>query len=141
MRPRRISSSAPAAQTEMRTLSAQRPAALVLDEEEDEDTDNIFADAKGFAEFADRLGATQLPDLMEAAAAYVACVEKREHFSRPQLMRRIGAVGAPGELSREDGLISFGTLLRNGRFAKVRRGQYALSEDSDYLAEARRIAK
>lgn len=141
VRPRRISSSAPAAQTEMRTLSAQRPATLVLDEEEDEDTDNIFADAKGFAEFADRLGATQLPDLMEAAAAYVACVEKREHFSRPQLMRRIGAVGAPGELSREDGLISFGTLLRNGRFAKVRRGQYALSEDSDYLAEARRIAK
>ncbi|MES2667600.1 MAG: hypothetical protein V4712_16025 [Pseudomonadota bacterium] len=141
VRPRRISSSAPAAQTEMRTLSAQRPAALALDEEEDEDTDNIFADARGFAEFADRLGATQLPDLMEAAAAYVACVEKREHFSRPQLMRRIGAVGAPGELSREDGLISFGTLLRNGRFAKVRRGQYALSEDSDYLAEARRIAK
>ncbi len=140
VRPRRISSSAPA-QAEMRTLTAQRPAPLDLDEEEEEDTDNIFADAKGFAEFAERLGATHLPDLMEAAAAYVACVEKREHFSRPQLMRRIGALGAPGELSREDGLISFGTLLRNGRFAKVRRGQYALSEDSDYLAEAKRIAK
>ncbi len=141
IRPRRISNNATPAQTEMRTVSAQRPVPLDLDEEEDDDTGNIFADAKGFAEFAERMGATHLPDLMEAAAAYVACVEKREHFSRPQLMRRIGALGAPGELSREDGLISFGTLLRTGRFAKVRRGQYALSEDSDYLAEAKRIAK
>ena len=42
-------------------------------------------------------------------------------------------------VSREDGLRSFGTLLRTGRIEKVTRGHYALADTSPYLAEARRL--
>lgn len=104
-----------------------------------EDTDNIFADSKGFAEFAERLGAQDLSDLLEAAAAYATCVEKRDHFTRPLLMRRLEAGQLGDSFSREDGLRSFGTLLREGRIEKVRRGHYALNAASDYLAEARKL--
>ena len=110
------------------------------DDAADDDTDNIFADSKGFAEFADRLGATGLPDLLEAAAAYATCIENREHFTRPLLMRRLEAGHMGDGVSREEGLRSFGTLLREGRIEKVRRGQYALPGDSACLAEARRIS-
>ncbi|MBP9182939.1 MAG: hypothetical protein KBF78_07395 [Fuscovulum sp.] len=114
------------------------------DEDAAEDRDaaaNIFADSRGFAEFAERLGATALPDLLEAAAAYAICVENREHFTRPLLMRRLEA-GSTGEtISREEGLRSFGTLLREGRIEKVRRGHYALSDKSNVLAEARKLAR
>jgi hypothetical protein len=106
-----------------------------------EDLGNIFSDSRDFTEFADRLGASDLPDLLEAAAAYATCVENRDHFTRPLLMRRLEA-GALGEAySREEGLVGFGKLLREGRIEKVRRGHYALTDKSAYLAEARRIAR
>jgi hypothetical protein len=107
----------------------------------DANSGNIFADSKDFAEFADRLGATQLSDLLEAAAAYATCVENRDHFTRPLLMRRLEAGYLGENFSREEGLRSFGTLLREGRIEKVRRGHYSLSERSSYLAEGRKIAK
>ncbi|MGL4321361.1 MAG: hypothetical protein ACRCS3_10915 [Paracoccaceae bacterium] len=106
---------------------------------EDDDTDNIFGDSKGFAEFADRIGATYLSELLEAAAAYSSAVEGREHFTRPQLLRQISAVTGT-EVSREDELRGFGSLLRDGRIVKVKRGQFALSDQSTYLDEARKIA-
>lgn len=109
------------------------------DEDEAEDDAALIADTKGFAEFADRLGAHGLPALLEAAAAYVACVEGRPHFSRPQLMRQIGGVVEEDEASREDALRGFGNLLRAGKIAKVKRGQYALTEASHYLSEARKL--
>lgn len=112
------------------------------DLEDDEDDGmtgaNIFGATDGFADFADRLGADELPRLLEAAAAYIACVEGRDSFTRPQLMRHLSATDT--EFAREDGLRSFGTLLRNGVIEKTRRGQFALSESSALLAEARKIA-
>ncbi len=110
-------------------------------EADDRSTDNIFADSKGFAEFAERLGAQDLSELLEAAAAYATCIEKREHFTRPLLMRRLESGDLGESFSREEGLRSFGTLLREGRIEKVRRGHYALSAGSDYLAEARKLAR
>lgn len=107
--------------------------------ETEADTDNIFADSKGFAEFADRLGAQNLSELLEAAAAYATCVEKREHFTRPLLMRRLESGQLGESFSREEGLRSFGSLLREGRIEKVRRGHYALSNQSGFLAEARKL--
>ena len=111
------------------------------DDDQDSDTDNIFGDSKGFAEFADRLGASDLPDLLEAAAAYATCVENRDHFTRPLLMRRLEAGHLGDGVSREDGLRSFGVLLREGRIEKVRRGHYALPDDSNCLAEARKLSR
>ena len=136
---------APAAQVtpvRPRRVSALAVQASYDDEEyvdEADDTDNIFGDAKGFSEFADRIGATELPELLEAAAAYSAAVEGREHFTRPQLLRQIASVTG-ADISREDELRGFGTLLRDGRIVKVKRGQFALNEQSGYLEEARKIS-
>ena len=130
VRPRRISAQAVAVQ----------PA---YDDEDfdiaDDDTDNIFGDSKGFTEFADRIGATDLSELLEAAAAYSSAVEGRAHFTRPQLLRQISAVTG-SDVSREDELRGFGALLRDGRIVKVKRGQFALTDQSTYLNEARKIS-
>jgi hypothetical protein len=105
----------------------------------DTDTDNIFGDANGFAEFADRVGAQGLLDLLEAAAAYAAAVEGRDTFTRPQLLRQIATLFG-GDVTREDELRSFGALLRDGRIVKVKRGEFALADTSRMLIEARKIA-
>lgn len=113
-----------------------------LDDDDDFDLDddaaNLFGTNQGFAEFAERLGATDLPEVLEAAAAFIACVEGRESFTRPQLMRHVGA--ATEQLSREDSLRSFGVLLRDGRITKNRRGQFSLPTSSHILSEAKKIA-
>lgn len=98
-------------------------------------------EAKSFAEFAERLGAESLPELLEAAAAYTAAVEGRPHFSRPHLMRKIANVADDGDFSREDGLRSFGMLLRQGKIQKIRRGQFTIADGSKFMTEARRAAR
>lgn len=131
VRPRRVTSASLALQAED------------MDEDDEggpDDVANMFGNGEGFAEFVERVGATSLEQILEASAAYMSGVEGRPHFSRPQLMRHLGAVVPPGAFQREDGLRGFGALLRDGRIAKVRRGQFVLSEESAYLAEARRIA-
>ena len=103
-------------------------------------TENVFADATSFQEFADQLGAQDLPDLLEAAAVYCAEVLQRPEFSRPLVMRQIAAHPSQSDTAREDFLRGFGTLLRQGRIAKVKRGMFALTDRSPYLAEARKLA-
>ncbi len=110
------------------------------DDDLDDDDEAFITDTRGFMEFADKLGATSLADLLEAAAAYSAIVEGRPSFSRPQLLRHLAAATPDRDLSREDGLRGFGTLLRDGRIEKLRRGQFALTESSRYLTEGRKIA-
>lgn len=138
IRPRRVT----AAMGGLR--AAGEIAQLAMEEEEDEDDQTGAADVaavpQGFAEFVEKVGAQSLEEVLEASAAYLAGVEGLPQFSRPQLMRRVSAVMPGGTLQREDGLRSFGTLLRDGRIAKVRRGLFTLSDGSAYLAEARKIA-
>jgi hypothetical protein len=110
------------------------------DEDEDGGEDISAADEAGLADFAERVGVKSMADMLEAAAAYATCIEKRDQFTRPQLMRRLVASAAGKPVSREDGLRSFGTLLRTGRIEKVGRGHYILAEHSPYLAEARRLS-
>lgn len=132
VRPRRVSGTGSG-------LAMQAAEAFDEDENEDE-SGNVFGDTQGFEEFVDRVGAVTLEEILEASAAYLAGVEGLDSFSRPQVMHHVGAVVPPGTFQREDGLRGFGTLLRNGRITKLRRGQFVLAEDSAYLAEARKIA-
>ena len=105
-----------------------------------DEAENVFADATSFEDFADQLGAAQLSDLLEAAAVYCAEVLQRPEFSRPLVMRQIASLPGHTSATREDYLRGFGTLLRQGRIAKVKRGMFALTDRSPYLAEARKIA-
>ncbi len=113
----------------------------VVDAQNQPEAENIFASSKNFIEFADRLGAVDLPDLLEAAAAYTACIEGRPHFTRPHLMRHVAAVTEDNDMNREDSMRSFGQLLRQGKIEKVKRGQFAITDSSYYLAEARRMTR
>lgn len=132
-----------------RRISTSNLALNEEDEDDEIDTDQgeaeTFADSRSFAEFAERIGASSLSDLLEAAAAYSNCVEGREHFTRPQIMRFAATVSTEGgesdTFSREAGLRSFGALLREGKIKKVKRGQFAISQSSRFISEARKIAR
>ena len=82
------------------------------------------------------MGATELPDLLEAAAAYSAFVEGRREFSRPQLMRRVASYEQE-TFTREAGLRSFGQLLRQGKIQKLKRGQFTITDETRFTPEAR----
>jgi len=131
VRPRRVAGGSLALSHEAEVESA---------EDDVEDDENLFSPNRGFAEFAERLGAQELPDLLEAAVAYAACVEGRPHVSRPYMMRQVGTIMPDAEAKRDEMLQGFGRLLRNGRIEKVRAGLYALPGSSRMMAEAKKIA-
>ncbi len=145
VRPRRIAAVAAPLAPAIETAPAvmQEPDQADLDEDDilaPGETDNVFTDATSFQDFADQLGASALPDLLEAAAVYCAEVLQRPEFSRPLVMRQISTLAGQSGTEREDYLRGFGTLLRQGRIAKVKRGMFAMTDRSPYLAEARKIA-
>lgn len=116
--------------------------AAQADAEDGEDFDEILTEAveAGLIRFAEQTGARSTAELLEAAAAFATCVENRTQFTRPQLMRRILVTDLDRSITREDGLRSFGTLLRTGRIQKIGRGYYVLADNSPFLSEARRFS-
>ena len=92
--------------------------------------------SENFAEFAADMGASSLPDLLEAAAAYLSFVEGRAQFSRPQLMTKVRQV-EKDDFSREDGLRSFGKLLRDGKIEKIKGGRFQVSDQIGFKPDHR----
>ncbi|MEM7319910.1 MAG: chemotaxis protein CheA, partial [Pseudomonadota bacterium] len=90
----------------------------------------------GFAAFAAEKGAVALPDLLEAAAAYMSFVEGRDQFSRPQLMNKVRQLDNQ-DFNREDGLRSFGQLLRDGKIEKTGGGRFTASGDIGFQPDER----
>ncbi|MEB8386325.1 hypothetical protein OO012_03710 [Rhodobacteraceae bacterium KMM 6894] len=88
-----------------------------------------------FTEFADAKGARGLTDLLEAAAAYMSDVEGMDQFSRPMLMQKLREVD-DSEFSREEGLRSFGQLLRQGKLQKLKGGRFAVTEETEFRQSA-----
>lgn len=93
--------------------------------------------AVSFADFAKQAGAEELPDILEAAAAYATLVEGQEGVSRPQILRRAATLTGETEISREQGLQSFGMLLRTGRIRKLGQGRFGVSDDAKTAQLAR----
>ncbi|WP_299690960.1 hypothetical protein [uncultured Tateyamaria sp.] len=89
-----------------------------------------------FADYAADMGAHSLPDLLEAAASYLSFVEGHDQFSRPQLMTKVRQVEKE-DFSREDGLRSFGQLLRAGKIEKRKGGRFTVTSDIGYRPDER----
>ena len=121
VRPRRVVRSEPAQQTVSEAI----------------DQENVFREPQSFTEFARDVGASDLTDLMEAAAAYTSFIEGERSFSRPQIMRQISLYDTEQAFSREDGLRSFGLLLRQGKIQRLSRGEYAVTKTTRFNPEAR----
>lgn len=109
-----------------------RPRRVAADMEE-----TTAMDGESFSEFASEMGAATLPQLLEAAAAYMSFVEGRAQFSRPQLMTKVRQAGGNEEFSREEGLRSFGQLLRAGKIEKIKGGRFTVSDDIGYRPDER----
>ncbi|WOI55660.1 hypothetical protein [Palleronia sp. LCG004] len=97
------------------------------------------SDDRDFPDFARRVGASDLPDLFEAAAAYSQIVEGRDGTSRPTILRRAGHATADA-FSRQRGLELFDDLVRAGRLREIERGRYGLAENAPMIDRARASA-
>ncbi len=145
VRPRRVSVSNNLALNEL-AFDPEPLAARIASLEEDEDQDDentgdvsVFFDPQDFAEFAQRLGAEQLPELIQAAGVYAALIECRPHFSPTHLIRQIASAPGLVAFDREDGMLAFAELMRQGKIERVRHGQYIVTEESEFMQEAQRI--
>lgn len=125
VRPRRVRA-APAAEILSQEL-AQAPAA----------SDTLDA----FKTFANDVDAWLLDDQIEAAAAYSTHILGQSEFSRPELMKFVLAYNEGKDVSREDMLRGFGTLLREGRLERGDAGQFRLAPASEYDEPARKYAQ
>ncbi|NOX41146.1 MAG: hypothetical protein GXP05_11740 [Alphaproteobacteria bacterium] len=98
---------------------------------------DAFSEATNFADFAERIGAFELQDLLEASAAYTSIIEGKSRFSRAQIMSKITKIDSNGAFTKEAGLRSFGRLLREGKILRVQDGQFAISKASRFSIASR----
>ena len=124
---------APAAPVRPRRISvAEAPEAVT------EDTPMTPELAERFADYVEETGAQSLPEILEAAASYLAFVEGRDEFSRPLLMTRArAAIG--DDFNREDSLRGFGQLLRQGKIQKLKGGRFKVSDEIGFQPDERRF--
>jgi hypothetical protein len=112
-------------------VSSQRVDESETQEAEDEDT------SEGFTRFIETSGAKGIDELLEATAAYTVFSQGKESFSRPEIMKRVAMADPALSMSREDGLRSFGQLLRQGKFQKLERGQFTIDSNTRFNPQKR----
>ncbi|WP_062762497.1 hypothetical protein [Falsirhodobacter sp. alg1] len=88
----------------------------------------------GFSSFADHLGADTAPELIEAAAVWVLCIENRASATRPQVLRHAATLRT---FSHESLIAAFEQNVREGVLEKGERGRFTLTPRSLYLREIR----
>ena len=104
--------------------------------EDPEETAETTDEDAPFAEYVSEKNAVAVPDLLEAAAAYLVFVEGRDQFSRPQVMNKVRQVDAVA-FDREEGLRSFGQLLRVGKIEKAGGGRFTATADIGFRPDER----
>jgi hypothetical protein len=97
-------------------------------------------DREAFRAFADHLDAWLLDEQIEAAAAYATHLKGQAEFSRVELMSYVLAYNEGKEVSREDMLRGFATLLREERLQRGESGAFRLAEGSEFDEPARQYA-
>lgn len=101
----------------------------------EEEIQGIPADAfnaSDFGEFAERVGAFEMHDLLEASAAFTAIVEGQQDFARADVMNKIASLNHGDGYSKEIGLRAFGKLLSEGKLMRVQDGLFRLAASSRY---------
>ena len=94
----------------------------------------VFDSGEGFRESHIAFAATDraaVRAFFDAAVAAGAEVLHEPQFSRTDLFEAVTSLPATADVTLEDTLRSFGTLLRDGRIAKIRRGQFRLTGIAD----------
>ena len=76
-----------------------------------------------------------MPDLLEAAAAYLSDVEGKAEFSRAMLMAKIQEC-RKAEFSREERLRFFGALLHRNKLQKLDSGYFTVTGRTGYRIKA-----
>ena len=136
IRPRRIIVAPASVQDAVKTgREDQTPAAAPQSEPRglaEISNDALIADSTSFADFAAKMGASELPDILEAAAAYNAFIEGKPNFRRPQIMRHAASLAGKEQFNREAGLRSFGQLLRQGKIIKIERGRFEIADTTRF---------
>jgi hypothetical protein len=87
---------------------------------------------EGFVTYAADRMATDLPELIETAAAYLADIEGHARFSRPMLMEKLDEIGIAHV--REDMLRAFDALLDRGKLRRCADGRYAIGDGTGLRA-------
>lgn len=83
-----------------------------------------------FGAFVARRGAAELPDLIEAAAAYMVDIEGHVRFSRPMLMEMLDQIGVTA--MREDMLRACDAVLTAGKLRKCSDGRYTVTDATGF---------
>jgi len=97
-------------------------------------------DRKAFKDFAEAVDAWLLDEQIEAAAAFKTHLKGQEEFTRVDLMSYVLAYNEGRDVTRDDMLRGFGTLLREGRLQRGEGGAFRLSSASEFDQPARKYA-
>ncbi|MBQ2260251.1 MAG: hypothetical protein II336_02660 [Loktanella sp.] len=89
------------------------------------------AQPASFAQFASDHAVVEVPEMIEAAAAYLTFIQNKADFSRPEVMR-IVRDHAREAVMRAKGVQVFGRLVHEGRIIQLDNGRFQIAPDTGY---------